>query len=123
MIDINRFKEINDRYGHQTGDRILKGVYEVMAGQVRKIDTIIRYGGDEFLIIVPGISRENIISLIKRINDSVRDWSDKNKLIDFEISLSIGTGFYESGSDESVEKILYYADMDMYKNKEKFKNK
>ena len=123
MIDINRFKEINDRYGHQTGDRILKDVYEVMAGQVRKIDTIIRYGGDEFLIIVPGISRENIISLIKRINDSVRDWSDKNKLIDFEISLSIGTGFYESGSDESVEKILYYADMDMYKNKEKFKNK
>jgi len=123
MIDVNRFKEINDRYGHQQGDEVLKDVYEVIERQVRKIDTIIRYGGDEFLIIVPGISKENIIGLIKRINESVKNWSNKNKLIDFEVNLSIGISSYNTGKGESVEKILYYADMDMYKNKAKLKNK
>ncbi len=117
MIDINRFKEINDRYGHQTGDKLLIEAYEVISKQVRKIDTIVRYGGDEFLVIVPGISRENIEGLIKRINKSIDQWSEKADYIDFNINLSIGISSYDPKNQEPVDKILYYADMDMYKNK------
>lgn len=123
MIDINRFKEINDRYGHQTGDNVLIEAYEVISRQIRKIDTIIRYGGDEFLVIVPGISRENVEGLIKRINKSVEQWSEKADFADFDINLSIGISSYDPKNQEPIDKILYYADMDMYKNKAKLKSK
>jgi len=119
MVDINRFKEINDKYGHQTGDRMLKETYRVISNQVRKIDTIIRYGGDEFLIIVPNIKKENITNLIERIKNSIKEWSDSTDLIDFEINLSIGISYLDPKKEESLDKILYFADMNMYKDKKR----
>jgi diguanylate cyclase (GGDEF)-like protein len=56
MIDLDEFKDINDRYGHATGDRVLKNVAAVMQGQLRTEDVMARVGGDEFLAILPGVS-------------------------------------------------------------------
>jgi len=119
MVDINRFKEINDKYGHQVGDTVLKETYKVISNQIRKIDTIIRYGGDEFLIIVPNIKKENITGLIERMKNSIKEWSGSTDLTDFEISLSIGMSYFDPKKEEFLNKILYFADMDMYKDKKR----
>ncbi|MCL4385104.1 MAG: diguanylate cyclase [Actinobacteria bacterium] len=124
MIDVDRFKEVNDKYGHQVGDMVLKGVGAILRGQTRKIDTVIRYGGDEFLIILPGVSNENIEGFINRIKTAVVQWNNQVKLLDFNIDLSMGVVSWDPESDFSIEKVLNEADIAMYvQKKEKSKEK
>jgi len=122
MIDIDRFKEINDRYGHQVGDMVLKGIADVIASQVRKVDTLVRYGGDEFLIVLPESSDKGIDAFIKRLREAVSEWYKETRLADFEIGISIGISKYDPALNEPVDKIIHYADMDMYRDKKNRKN-
>ncbi len=73
MIDIDRFKEINDRFGHQMGDEVLKGIGHILEAQIRKIDTLVRYGGDEFLIVLPEADDKNINGFISRLKKTVNN--------------------------------------------------
>jgi len=122
MIDIDRFKEINDRYGHQVGDMVLKGIADVIGSQIRKVDTLVRYGGDEFLIVLPESSDKGIDAFIKRLRKTVSEWNSQTRLADFEITVSIGISSYDQALNEPVDKIIHYADMDMYRDKKNRKN-
>jgi diguanylate cyclase (GGDEF)-like protein/PAS domain S-box-containing protein len=121
MADVNNFKEINDRFGHQVGDIVLIGIGQTLNNIIRKVDTVIRYGGDEFLLVLPEICDDKIDGFITRIHESVEKWNTVSKLseygVDFNIGLSIGVSCYQPNLDESIDKILHYADMDMYRNK------
>lgn len=117
MIDVDRFKEVNDKYGHQVGDMILKGVGSILKGQTRKIDTVVRYGGDEFLIILPDVSNENIEGFINRIKTAVIQWNNQVKLLDFNIDLSMGIASWRPEENISIEKVLNDADIAMYAQK------
>lgn len=123
MIDIDRFKEINDRYGHQVGDEVLKGIAEVISSQIRKVDTLIRYGGDEFLLVLPEAKGKGIEAFISRLREAVSLWSRESRLVDFEIEISIGISCYDPELSEPVDKIIHYADVDMYSNKKQKKFK
>ena len=123
MIDIDRFKEINDRYGHQTGDKVLMGMAGVIGSQIRKVDTLVRYGGDEFLLALPEVSDKSISAFVHRMRDAVVKWNRENSLVDFEIELSVGISCYDPAFSEPVEKIIHYADMDMYEDKKNKKHK
>jgi len=116
MIDVNRFKEINDRYGHQVGDEILKEVASSLRQAVRETDIVIRYGGDEFLLILPETDGEsNIVKQRIAKNTALRN--KKNGRLDFPVTLSIGSAYWDPKDPKSVEEILNEADRRMYEDK------
>ena len=118
MVDINRFKEINDRFGHQMGDRVLREVGKLLQEQVRKVDSVVRYGGDEFLIVLPEKSSDTE-AVVQRIRQAVAKWNKKIPLLDFPLTLAIGTSYWHPGRVEPVEAALYDADRRMYTDKER----
>lgn len=116
MIDVNRFKEINDRYGHQIGDEILKEVALSLREAVRETDIVIRYGGDEFLVILLETDGESAI-VKERIFKNTALRNKKNGRLDFPVTLSIGSAYWDPKEHKAVEEILNEADRRMYEDK------
>lgn len=116
MLDVNRFKEINDSYSHQTGDKILQEVANLLKENVRSADIVIRYGGDEFLIILPETNGE-ASKIINRIRKELEKWNQKQDILDFPLTLAIGSSYWDPGSDLNVEEALKKADREMYEDK------
>jgi diguanylate cyclase (GGDEF)-like protein len=116
MIDVNRFKEINDRYGHQMGDEILREVAELLRETVRETDIVVRYGGDEFLIVLVETTGE-VDSVKRRIAKKVALLNKNNGRVDIPVSLSIGNASWNPRNHKSVEEIMNEADRRMYENK------
>ena len=121
MIDIDRFKEINDRFGHQQGDRILKEINQFLKGQLRSFDKFIRYGGDEFLIILPE-SKEELSQVKERLADEIKMLNKREAIIDFPLTLSIGTALWNKDINKDVESIIDLADKRMYEEKARKNN-
>ena len=116
MVDVNRFKEINDRYGHQVGDEVLKEVALSLRESVRETDIVIRYGGDEFLLIL--LETDGEADVVKQ--RIVKNFTLRNKndgWIEFPVTLSIGSAYWDSKDHKSVEEILNEADRRMYEDK------
>ncbi|RLE36328.1 hypothetical protein DRJ24_00775, partial [Candidatus Acetothermia bacterium] len=116
MIDVDRFKEINDRFGHQIGDRVLKAVAELLIDQVRESDIVVRYGGDEFLIMLLETDGETE-AVAERIRNAVAERNKTNELIPFPVTLSIGAAHWNPESKKPIEQILAEADERMYADK------
>lgn len=116
MVDINRFKEINDRFGHQTGDRVLQMVASSLTQDVRRADVVARYGGDEFLIMLPETDGDTD-SVKRRIADNVAHRNGMPELLDFPVTVSIGSAHWSPEGSESVEEVLSRADRRMYEDK------
>jgi len=116
MIDVNRFKEINDRFGHPMGDKVLQAMATLIQDNVRDADILVRYGGDEFLVILPETNGET--KLVKdRILAEVARRNKKNPLLDFPVTLAIGSYHWSSESGRSIEEALTEADKLMYEDK------
>lgn len=112
IIDIDRFKNINDTYGHGTGDAVIRKVGQLLQRSFRVDDTVIRYGGDEFIIIMTGIKKDNcniIANKATKINELLSNPDDGLP----PITLSFGIAFSESGYNEELfsnaDKALYHA--------------
>ncbi|WP_114571966.1 putative bifunctional diguanylate cyclase/phosphodiesterase [Exiguobacterium flavidum] len=117
FVDLDRFKNINDTLGHEFGDEVLRHVSKQMVQSLRKEDTISRQGGDEFAVLLGGLSsEEEILSLIARLQGVV---AEPFTLREHEIhlSMSIGVALYPQDG-ESTEALMKHADMAMYKAKE-----
>jgi diguanylate cyclase (GGDEF)-like protein len=117
MIDLDHFKEINDTLGHNVGDLFLKATAERLDAALRKGDTVARFGGDEFLLILPDLEViEDAIQVAQKIVDSF----SKPLLIDTHqlvVTLSIGIAVYPNdGTDEGI--LLKNADIAMYQAKQ-----
>jgi diguanylate cyclase (GGDEF)-like protein len=118
MIDIDHFKEFNDRFGHNVGDKILKSVAIFLNRQLRNIDKVIRYGGDEFLIVLPE-AKEDLTKIKERLmkNFNIKGMHEFEVETDFPLSLSIGIALWDPNRKESIDDIINLADKRMYENK------
>ncbi len=94
MLDIDYFKSINDLYGHKFGDLILKQFAHKLKGLVRKYDIVVRFGGEEFVIISPGINREQSLNLSQRILESLNLYIFGNQEHKIKLKVSIGAVSY-----------------------------
>ena len=97
MIDLDHFKIVDDKFGHQRGDNVLKKVAKMIKDCFRKADIVGRYGGDEFLVILPETKTENAKIAAKRIHRIFEEKILKyQQLMSFHISLSMGIAGYPS---------------------------
>jgi diguanylate cyclase (GGDEF)-like protein len=121
MLDIDHFKEINDTFGHDIGDEVLKEFAKRVKSALRKNDILARIGGDEFVILLPDLSEKtNVIEIAERIQQCLRDEWLVDK-IQFKITSSIGIAYYTESSNK--EKILFKnADLALYEAKKKGRN-
>ncbi|MFO7954290.1 MAG: EAL domain-containing protein [Thioalkalivibrio sp.] len=116
FIDLNRFKVINDSLGHTVGDRLLQGVAQRLQSCIRKGDTLSRFGGDEFTLLIPGLaSSEAAIQVAEKILESLQE---PFEIGDHElfVGASIGIAIYPDAGD-NLEALIKNADIAMYREK------
>ena len=119
MADLDNFKDINDTYGHVEGDHTLKAVAALLKAQIRKVDIIARYGGDEFVMFFPEKEKQAARQLSERLKEQ---FSRETFVNGSAVSISFGIASYpEDGSN--VEDLIDKADQAMYHAKQKGKNR
>lgn len=120
MIDVDHFKKINDQYGHPKGDTVLKGVAKSLKSNVRKSDVLCRYGGEEFVILFPGI----LTSAVPLMAEKIRKGVEKSRPNGIRVTVSIGVeqGIVQNASDKTFFSWISKADEQLYKAKAKGRN-
>ena len=117
MMDLDSFKGVNDSWGHRIGDRVLIEVSHVLRNQLRRSDTCIRYGGDEFVALLPGAGRELAESTIKRLQEAVGEHEvvlRRGEVLG--VGLSVGSATFPQDGDD-LDLLLSLADQAMYQDK------
>jgi diguanylate cyclase (GGDEF)-like protein len=122
MMDLDELKAINDRHGHYFGDRVLGGVGEVIRSGVRKIDTAARYGGDEFVVLLPETDPTGAYVLAEKVRIGVTELDIPVSGVALEASISVGVVSYPDDGRTSDE-LLISADQAMYASKRGGKNR
>jgi diguanylate cyclase (GGDEF)-like protein len=115
MVDADNFKGINTRFGHLTGDFVLAEIAAILKTSIRGSDAAIRYGGDEFLILLPDTPADDAHNVVDRINHKIDDWNKADNLQGFRLSLSVGAVEWHDG--ETLDEVLDKADQRMYERK------
>jgi len=116
FLDIDGFKAINDNFGHNEGDRVLKEVVKLFKSTLREIDIICRMGGDEFLLIFPDNSLKDAPLIRERLNKNLTKLNHSlNK--PYKIKLSIGLSEYNPDNPQAMDELIHMADKRMYEEK------
>ncbi|MEO8445697.1 MAG: GGDEF domain-containing protein, partial [Gammaproteobacteria bacterium] len=119
FVDLDKFKQINDTYGHQAGDTVLQMVAKLLGKSLRDSDIVARYGGDEFVLLLPGVDVDKAISVGERICSDVREQTtqaaDGQRV---RVTLSLGIATCDSHSRfDSPKALLAAADAALYHSK------
>ena len=118
FIDLDHFKQINDSYGHDTGDEVLRTVAERLKSSVRANDTVSRHGGDEFIYLCLGVEKKiDVVNIAQKLSDTISA-DFENTGTKFTVQPSVGVALYPADG-ESAEVLLKNADAAMYKAKER----
>ncbi len=115
LIDVDKFKQVNTRFGHLTGDFVLAEVATLLRSSVRGSDAVVRYGGDEFLIILADTGAIGAGRVVQRIRKYLLDWNGAGHLDGFELTVSIGVSEWSDG--RTLDEMLDAADRAMYAEK------
>jgi diguanylate cyclase (GGDEF)-like protein len=115
MIDVDKFKEVNSRFGHLTGDLVLAEIGSLLKLSIRGSDAAVRYGGDEFLILLADTTADGSQRVVERIETNLSEWNTERHLEGITLGLSIGVAGWHDG--ESLDEILDVADRKMFQDK------
>lgn len=118
FFDLNNFKTINDTYGHDEGDLVLKSFSKLMIEAGRDADVFGRLGGDEFLCWLSNCDANGAANYIQRLNQIVKEYNEKSN-VDYAIDFAYGSVVIDPGVENSIESIIEKADSLMYVNKKK----
>ncbi|WP_457568558.1 GGDEF domain-containing protein [Desulfurobacterium sp.] len=121
FLDIDNFKEINDTYGHDAGDEVIRHLGQLLKKLLRKRDVVVRFGGDEFLIAIDTPTEEIALKVAKRILQSVKNM--KVQYGNHTITITVSIGMSKIDREKSFEENLKEADSAMYKAKNEGKNR
>jgi len=117
-LDVDDFKHINDTFGHQEGDKVLKEAAKLFKSTLREVDSICRIGGDEFLLIFPESSLNDSPLIRERLSKNLEKLNLKLAK-PYKIDFSIGLSYYDPSNPLSIEELIRIADENMYKEKKK----
>ncbi len=123
IIDIDRFKNINDTYGHPTGDSVLRELAQILRAGTRDVDSVIRFGGEEFGIILPHTEIEELVNVSERLRENVeaKHFAEIPKAGD--ITISLGAVCIRSSRRPDLEEVYPIADNLLYQAKEQGRNR
>lgn len=122
MIDIDHFKSVNDAFGHQCGDIVLKEIAQLIQANIREVDTAARWGGEEFIVLSPNTEKGNVRQVAERIVKSV-SLHTFTGLGQLQITVSVGISGLPDPFIDSEEKMVHAADLAMYEAKKKGRNR
>jgi len=119
MLDLDDFKKINDTYGHLAGDTVLKTVASVVQRIIRRSDIPVRYGGDEFIVILPDTMLEDAVTVGEKIANKVQTIKFDKNGTNFKCTISVGVTHIKEG--DTIETLLERVDQALYETKDKGK--
>jgi diguanylate cyclase (GGDEF)-like protein len=123
MIDIDHFKSVNDRYGHPAGDRVLRDVARLLQEGVRTVDTVGRYGGEEFVAILPQTEMADARQLAERLRRAIEAHVVKVPAGEIRVTVSIGVAKYPAVAIATPDDLVRAADQALYRAKEEGRNR
>ncbi|PIU58097.1 MAG: hypothetical protein COS89_02160 [Deltaproteobacteria bacterium CG07_land_8_20_14_0_80_38_7] len=124
MIDVDHFKNYNDKFGHLQGDHVLSQIGEILKNNLREVDTVARFGGEEFVILLPDTDKRGAIAVAEKIRGFVEahKFTNENWQQTKEITISAGIASYPEDVDE-IDEMIDHADIALYKAKEEGRNR
>jgi diguanylate cyclase (GGDEF)-like protein len=122
MLDLDHFKQINDTYGHPAGDKVIKAIAHLLRQRLRKTDAVGRYGGEEFVAVLPRCGRDEAQVLMEDVRQRFREISFSAGELAFNVTLSAGIAAYRPGI-ERAEQLLQEADASLYRAKSEGRNR
>ncbi|MDQ7044192.1 MAG: diguanylate cyclase, partial [Sulfurimonas sp.] len=124
MIDIDKFKIVNDTYGHKTGDSVILELASALKELKRNCDIVCRYGGEEFLILLPNTDTQGAISMSKKINRRIKEIRiNSDNKVPFKLTVSMGVSQVNLQKDKTIEEAIHRADIALYQAKDAGRNK
>ena len=117
MIDIDHFKQVNDRYGHQKGDEVLAQVAHCLKEGLRGYDLVARYGGEEFCMVLPETEQEGGLAMAERLRRSIKGLTFEAAGKTFSVSASFGLACYPASSKGGIDDLMRLADEALYQAK------
>jgi diguanylate cyclase (GGDEF)-like protein/PAS domain S-box-containing protein len=122
LLDIDRFKKINDTYGHTAGDRVLAGIASEINHNIREVDLFGRYGGEEFVILLPSTSRQAALDVAERVRELVAGLHFETERGPLEVTISLGVAMLTADAP-SLATLIDRADQAMYAAKQNGRNR
>lgn len=122
MVDLDHFKAINDTYGHLVGDRLLRAVASSCRRAIREGDVLVRYGGEEFLVLLPGAGRDDVVQVGERIRRAASETIVDDGASRISVTVSVGAATYRDGTD-SPDALIALADRALYEAKDGGRNR